>query len=65
MAGELIGYEQEEGPGRTNAETAAVPPAGVGELLRAVMALTVAGLRARAVLAARPGNGGGRAAHLG
>lgn len=41
------------------------PPAGAGDMLRAVMALTVARLKDRAPVAAGPGDGGGRAAHLG
>lgn len=62
------------------AKAATDPPAGAGDLLRAVMALTVAGLKSRAPVAAGPGaaglksrapvaagpgDGGGRAAHLG
>lgn len=46
-------------------EAAMDPPAGAGDLLRAVMALTVARLKDRAPVAAGPGDGGGRAAYLG
>lgn len=68
---ELSANEHGDGPGPTSAavagapEAAMDPPAGAGDLLRAVMTLTVAGLKACAPVSARPGNGGGRAAHLG
>lgn len=38
------------------------PPAGAGDMLRAVMALTVAGLKGCAPVSARPEGGGRRAA---
>ncbi|MET7646531.1 hypothetical protein ABZS83_23460 [Streptomyces sp. NPDC005426] len=78
MTDELNAYEEGGGPGpartaaadaRTDAgpapEAALDPPAGAGELLRAVMALTVAGLKSRTPLTAGPGDGGRRAAHAG
>lgn len=63
------GHGEGSGPTSTAAtgapKAAMDPPAGAGDLLRAVMTLTVAGLKVCAPVSARPGNGGGRAAHLG
>lgn len=65
---ELSANEHGEGPGSTSTTVADAPnaaldpPAGAGELLRAVMVLTVAGLKSRAPVSARPGDGGSRAA---
>lgn len=68
---ELNTKEHGEGTGPAGVVVAGVPkaamdpPAGTGDLLRAVMELTVAGLKGRATGAAGPGDGGGRAAHRG